>query len=67
MTGLPLPRRRTQGSGAAARTADAARLFQTLGQAGILVRRFAEHPTWLRFGLPGNESDWQRLERALAP
>ena len=49
------------------RTADAARLFQTLGQAGILVRRFAEHPTWLRFGLPGNESDWQRLERALAP
>jgi cobalamin biosynthesis protein CobC len=49
------------------RTADAARLFQTLGQAGVLVRRFAEHPTWLRFGLPGNESDWQRLERALAP
>ena len=49
------------------RSADAARLFQTLGQAGILVRRFAEHPAWLRFGLPGNESDWQRLERALAP
>ena len=49
------------------RAAEAARLFQTLGEAGILVRRFAEHPTWLRFGLPGAESDWQRLERALAP
>jgi len=48
------------------RTADAARLFQTLGEAGILVRRFAEHPTWLRFGLPGDEADWQRLEEALA-
>ena len=49
------------------RAADAARLFQSLGQAGILVRRFAEHPTWLRFGLPGGEPEWQRLERALAP
>ncbi len=48
------------------RTADAARLFQSLGQAGILVRRFADHPSWLRLGLPGGEPDWQRLERALA-
>jgi cobalamin biosynthetic protein CobC len=48
------------------RTKDAARLFQSLGEAGIMVRRFAEHPAWLRFGLPGGEDEWQRLERALA-
>ena len=49
------------------RAGDAAGLFQSLGQAGILVRRFNEHPSWLRFGLPGGEPEWQRLERALAP
>lgn len=48
------------------RSKDAGRVFQSLGEAGIMVRRFAEHPTWLRFGLPGGEADWQRLERALA-
>ena len=48
------------------RTKEAARLFQSLGQAGILTRRFAEHPLWLRFGLPSAESEWQRLETALA-
>jgi cobalamin biosynthetic protein CobC len=37
-----------------------------LGRAGILVRRFAEHPTWLRFGLPGDEAEWQRLAATLA-
>jgi cobalamin biosynthetic protein CobC len=46
------------------RTADA--LFHHLGRAGIFVRRFADHPQWLRFGLPAAESDWQRLEQALA-
>jgi cobalamin biosynthetic protein CobC len=49
------------------RTSEAESLFQSLGQAGILVRRFSEHPSWLRFGLPGAESEWQRIERALAP
>ncbi len=49
------------------RAQDAGRLFQSLGEAGILVRRFAEHPSWLRFGLPGAEPAWQRLEKALAP
>ena len=49
------------------RTAEAARWFKSLGEAGILVRRFDEHPAWLRFGLPGAESEWQRLERALVP
>jgi cobalamin biosynthesis protein CobC len=41
-------------------------LFDHLGRAGILVRRFAEAPAWLRFGLPGNEEAWQRLAAALA-
>ncbi len=50
-----------------ARTSAAAdALFEHLGRAGILVRRFAEAPTWLRFGLPGIDEDWQRLAAALA-
>ena len=48
------------------RSKDAGRVFQSLGEAGIMVRRFAEHPSWLRFGLPGAESEWQRLKTALA-
>lgn len=44
---------------------NAAALFTHLGKAGILVRRFEEQPTWLRFGLPGGAQDWQRLETAL--
>lgn len=47
------------------RTAVAGRLFQHLGGAGILVRRFEDHPDWLRFGLPGGESAWERLRTAL--
>jgi cobalamin biosynthetic protein CobC len=39
--------------------------FHHLGRAGILVRRFAEQPDWLRFGLPGDENAWTRLHRAL--
>jgi cobalamin biosynthetic protein CobC len=31
----------------------------------IHVRDFAEHETWLRFGLPGDEAAWRRLEDAL--
>lgn len=41
-------------------------LFSRLGRAGILVRRFAEQPDWLRWGLPRSENDWQRLSDALA-
>lgn len=41
-------------------------LFEALGRAGILVRRFAERLEWLRFGLPGAEDQWDRLARALA-
>jgi cobalamin biosynthetic protein CobC len=49
-----------------ARTEGAPGLFQHLAEAGILVRPFAEDATALRFGLPGDELHWQRLERALA-
>ncbi len=47
-------------------TARAPTLFGQLGRAGILVRRFADQPAWLRFGLPGGESEWQRLGAALS-
>jgi hypothetical protein len=29
------------------------------------VRRFPDNP-WLRFGLPGNEAAWTRLENSLS-
>jgi cobalamin biosynthetic protein CobC len=48
------------------RSSGAQELFRHLGQAGILVRHFAEHPTWLRWGLPDSEAAWQRLSAALA-
>ena len=47
------------------RAPDAPQRFDRLGRAGILVRRFADEPQWLRFGLPGAEPEWQRLEAAL--
>jgi cobalamin biosynthetic protein CobC len=40
-------------------------LFDHLGHHGILVRIFDERPDDMRFGLPGSEADWQRLEEAL--
>jgi len=48
------------------RTSAAGSLFEHLGRAGILVRRFPEYPMWLRIGLPGNEASWDRLSEALA-
>lgn len=39
-------------------------LFQHLGEAGILVRRFSERPNCLRIGLP-QVDEWKRLETAL--
>ncbi len=47
------------------RTPVAPELFRHLGRAGILVRRFAGEPTWLRFGLPAGEPEWQRLAAAI--
>lgn len=45
---------------------DAERLIEKLGRAGIHIRSFAERPGQLRFGLPGPDDQWHRLERALA-
>jgi len=45
-------------------TAAAQAMHDFLATRGILVRLFAEIPG-LRFGLPGNESAWQRLTAAL--
>ena len=39
-------------------------LHQALARQGILVRLF-ENPASLRFGLPGCETNWQRLDSAL--
>ena len=47
------------------RTPRAAALYNQMGRAGVLVRRFAEHPHWLRFGLPPDEPAWSRLAEAL--
>ena len=44
---------------------NSAELFGRLGRCGILVRRFADHTLWLRWGLPKTENDWQRLKAAL--
>ncbi len=44
---------------------DAQGVYERLGSAGVLVRRFDDHPSWLRFGLCANEGDWSRLEKTL--
>ncbi len=46
---------------------DALAIFTSLGRAGLFVRRFPDHPTWLRFGLPPTKSAWHRLHAALPP
>ena len=47
------------------RTQAANALFHHLGCGGILARVFPDNPAWLRFGLPGNEAAWARLENSL--
>jgi cobalamin biosynthetic protein CobC len=47
-------------------SADARAGFERLMAAGILARPFADAPDRLRFGIPGDESAWQRLAAALA-
>jgi cobalamin biosynthesis protein CobC len=47
------------------RTPQAERFHEQLCEQGILTRLFAQ-PASLRFGLPGCEAEWERLERALA-
>jgi L-threonine-O-3-phosphate decarboxylase len=46
-------------------TPQAADIHAALARRGILVRRF-DAPASLRFGLPGSEAGWRRLDRALA-
>jgi L-threonine-O-3-phosphate decarboxylase len=46
------------------RTPDAAALHLALAAQGILTRHF-DVPSSLRFGLPGREAEWQRLDAAL--
>jgi cobalamin biosynthetic protein CobC len=40
--------------------------FHHLGRDGILARVFPDNPAWLRFGLPGSEAAWARLENSLS-
>lgn len=40
-------------------------IFAALGRAGILVRRFERLPNHLRFGLPANDAEFERLDQAL--
>ncbi len=42
---------------------ETSKMFNRLGRAGILVRRFDAEPAWLRFGIPGG--GWNRVEAAL--
>lgn len=44
---------------------DAQALFTLLARQQILTRPFADHPRWLRFGLPQGEAELTRLDRAL--
>ncbi|MEE9412674.1 MAG: threonine-phosphate decarboxylase CobD [Methylococcales bacterium] len=46
-------------------TSQAAMLHEHLAKLGILTRLFSQ-PSSLRFGIPGNQADWQRLETTLA-
>ncbi len=48
-----------------AEAADTPALHDRLAGRGIAVRRFADHPTWLRFGQPGD--GMARLADALSP
>ncbi|MEQ8320875.1 MAG: threonine-phosphate decarboxylase CobD [Rhodospirillales bacterium] len=48
-----------------ARTEDAPLIYETLGRAGIMVRKFDNESSWLRFGLPGDDDGWSRLEATL--
>ncbi len=48
------------------RTSAAQALFSHLGRTGIWVRAFPDEAHWLRFGLPANERQWRRLNRAMS-
>ncbi len=65
-----LERHGLQGRGACAlfrlvESDDAPAIFERLARAGILTRQFDHAPRWLRFGVPGEDSAFERLDRAL--
>ncbi|MGH6677608.1 MAG: threonine-phosphate decarboxylase CobD [Bradyrhizobium sp.] len=45
---------------------DGLRAQERLGRVRIWSRAFRDRPSWLRLGLPGDESEWQRLAAALS-
>ncbi len=47
-------------------SAHAGAVYEKLARRGVLVRAFTDNARRLRFGLPGCERDWTRLEAALA-
>lgn len=47
-------------------TGDALAAQQRLARAKIWSRTFSGRPGWLRLGLPGNETEWERLAAALS-
>jgi len=44
---------------------DALAVYHALAKRGVLTRAFAARPQWIRFGLPADESAFQRFEKAL--
>ncbi|MBL4908367.1 MAG: threonine-phosphate decarboxylase [Sneathiella sp.] len=47
-------------------TDQATTLFNTLGESRILTRPFPDFPDYLRFGLPGESEQWDRLQNTLS-
>jgi L-threonine-O-3-phosphate decarboxylase len=47
-------------------TSRAGDLFEHLVRSAILVRRFHEHPAWLRIGIPADDAAFDRLGEALS-
>lgn len=45
---------------------DGLRAQERLGRDRIWSRAFRDRPSWLRLGLPGDETEWQRLAAALS-
>ena len=45
---------------------DASGMARRLGLHGIHVRAFSSQPSWLRFGLPGSDAEFDRLTKAVA-
>ena len=48
-----------------ARHFETMKIVESLGRNGVHVRAFPDEPQWLRFGMPGDEQEWERLATAL--